>query len=419
VRRIFAMIVEGKGTTQITKILWEEKVERPTYYLYKRGIVNCANFDHSDPYAWRDSTIAFMLVKPEYMGHTVNFRSYKDSYKDKYQKFRPKEDWVIFENTHPAIIDPETWETAQRRKKTVRRTDSIGEANPLTGLVFCSDCGKKLLNHRCPGRKTYVCKSTGKTRTRTPLDVYHCSTNKLTGRFTDGKCSAHHIGTKALRQIALDAIKSVSTYAKTNEAEFINRVREASTIRQTETAKAHKKRIAKEQKRVAELHTLIRRIYEDNVSGKLNDKRFELLSAEYEQEQAELEKSIIQLQTELDSFNADSARADQFISLARKYKDFDELTPMMIGEFIEKIIVFEGDWSSGEREQDVDVYLNFIGKFDVPMPEPTPEEIAAEEKARHLRALRRATQRRYMQKQRQKRLEEQEQSALIVADQSA
>jgi len=209
-----------------------------------------------------------------------------------------------------------------------------------------------------------------------------------------------------LREIVLDAIKTVSEYARTNEPDFIQQVREASTIRQDEAAKAHKKRLAKEQKRVSELNNLIRRIYEDSVNGKLTEKRFEVLSSEYEQEQSELENSIIQLQSELDSFTADSARADQFMQLVKKYTDFTELSPMMIGEFIEKIVVYEADRSSGEREQNVDIYLNFIGKFDVPMPEPTPEEIEAEEKARLERKRRRDNQRRYMAKQNQKRLEE-------------
>jgi hypothetical protein len=151
---------------------------------------------------------------------------------------------------------------------------------------------------------------------------------------------------------------------------------------------------------------LIRRIYEDNVAGRLTDKRFEILSAEYEAEQLSLEQSVSLLQSELDAFNANSARADQFVSLAKKYTDFDELTPLMIGEFIEKIVVFEADRSSGERVQDVDIYLNFIGKFDVPLPDPTPEEIEAEEKARLARTRRRDNQRRYMQKQRMKRLAE-------------
>ena len=214
-----------------------------------------------------------------------------------------------------------------------------------------------------------------------------------------------------MRELALEAIKEVSGYVKANEAEFIKQVLETSAIRQEETAKTHKKRIAKEEKRSAELNTLIRRIYEDNVNGKLTDKRFELLSAEYEQEQAELEQSIITLQTELDSFTADSAKADKFIALVKKYTDFSELTPQMLIEYIEKIVVHDADYSSGERTQTADVYLNFIGKFDLPAAAPTPEEIAAEEKAFRKREQRRQAQRRYAAKQKQKQQEQEETAA--------
>ena len=145
---------------------------------------------------------------------------------------------------------------------------------------------------------------------------------------------------------------------------------------------------------------------EDNVSGKLSDKRFELLSQEYEQEQTELEQSIIKLQAELDDFTADSTKIDKFINLVKKYTDFSELTPQMLIEYIEKIVVHDADYSTGERTQTADIYLNFIGKFDVPSPEPTPEEIAAEEKARRKRAQAREAQRRYAARQKQKKLEE-------------
>jgi len=407
VQRIFQMAIEGKGTTQIARILAEEKIERPSYYLYKKGIVNYADsYDHSNPCAWGTSTIGHIIEKPEYMGHAVNFRTYKDSYKDKHAKENPKENWVIFENTHPAIIDPETWETAQRCRKTVRRTDH-GEANPLTGLVFCADFGAKLYNHRMPYPTTYVNKK-GYVCNRPPKDVYTCSTYNLTGRRYDRKCTNHQIRTVVLRELALDAIKSVSGFVKTNEAEFVKQVRETSAVRQEEAAKSHKRRIAKEQKRIAELNTLIRRIYEDNVSGKLTDKRFELLSGEYEQEQTELEQSISRLQAELDSFNADSAKADKFIELVKKHTDFSELTPQMIAEYIEKIVVHEADKSSGERQQHVDIYLNFIGKFEIPTAEPTSEEIAAEEKARLKRARGREAQRRYVERQKQKEQEQEE-----------
>lgn len=402
VRRIYRLTIEGKGPCEIARNFADEKIERPSYYMTARGFSNRTQYDSSTPYAWSGNTVARLIGKPEYLGHTVNFRSYKDSYKDKRAKETPKEDWAIFENTHPAIVDRETWETAQRCRKTVRRTDSLGEANPLTGLVFCADCGAKLYNHRIPYPTTFV-NEKGYTCTRCPRDVYVCSTYSLTGRRFNRQCSSHSIRTAVLRELVLDAIKKVSGFVKSNEAEFIRQVREASAIRQTETARSHKKQIAKEQKRVDELNTLIRKIYEDNVSGKLTDKRFALLSAEYEREQAELEQAIKTLQTELDSFDSDTVRADKFIEIVKKYTDFTELTAPMIHEYVEKIVVHEADKSSGERTQKVDIYLNFIGKFDVPVPEPTPEEIAAEEKAKVKRAQHREAQRRYVEKQKLKR----------------
>jgi len=407
VKRIFALTVEGKGVKQIARIFVADKIERPTAHQHNRGIVNWPTLDHSDPYNWRESTIATIITKPEYLGHTVNFRTYKDSYKDKRMKFRPEEDWIVFENTHPAIVDPETWATAQERRKTVRRFDKTGYSNPFTGLVFCADCGAKLYNRRTHGDKTYVCSYTGKTRTRHPTDAYYCSTYSITGRIHAAKCTSHYIGTKVLQQLTLEAIKSVSEYVRDNEEDFINKLREVSLIRQDEEAKSHKKRMVKEQKRVNELNTLIKRIYEDYANGKLNENRYDVLYIEYELEQKELINSIATLQAELDSFNTDSNRAEQFVNLVKKYTDFTELTPTMIGEFLEKIVVYEADKSSGEREQGVDIHLNFIGKFDLPMPEPTPEEIAAEEKARHKRAKEREYTRRFLEREKEKRLKAQ------------
>ena len=299
-------------------------------------------------------------------------------------------------------IDRETWETALRCRKTVRRTDSIGEANPLTGIVFCADCGAKLYNHRNVNPASYKSKD-GKIINRSPKDEYTCSTYTLAGRRYDHKCTPHYIRTEVLRELVFDAIKSVSGFVKSNKVEFIRQIHETSAIQQEETEKTHKKRIVKEQKRITELNTLIRRIYEDNINGKLTDKRYELLSQEYEQEQSELEQSVSRLQTELSSFNADSVKVNRFIEIVKRHTDFSELTAPMIAEYIEKIIVHEADRSSGERSQQVDIYLNFIDKFEAPMPELTPEELAAEEKARHQRAVRREAQRRYAAKQKEQR----------------
>ena len=181
-------------------------------------------------------------------------------------------------------------------------------------------------------------------------------------------------------------IRTVSTYAISDETEFIEKVRAASEIRQAQAAKELKRKLAKDCKRSKELDGLMRKLYEAYASEKISEKRFEVLSGEYEQEQEALEVAIAQEQAELDAFEADTARADQFLELARKYTDFSVLTTPMIYEFVDKILVHAPDRSSGERTQEVDIYLKFIGKFDVPLPEPTPEELAEIEKVRQRRA---------------------------------
>jgi len=191
-------------------------------------------------------------------------------------------------------------------------------------------------------------------------------------------------------------------FVKSNKSEFVEQIREASEIRQEETARLYKTRLTKSQKRVAELNGLFRKIYEDNASGKLSDKRFEMLSAEYEREQDELEKSIVEMQIAMDGFTNDGTRADKFIELVQKYTDFSELTAQMINEFLEKILVYEADTSSGERVQEMEIYLNFIGRFEVPPQELTEEE----EHQQMLIKRRRANQRNYNAR---KKLKQQEQ----------
>jgi len=408
VLRIFQLTIAGHGPHEIARIFSDEKIERPSYHQAKHGLGTYANnCDKSRPYAWNCTTIASIISKPEYMGHTVNFRFYKDSYKDKQHKERPKDEWMIFENTHPAIIDPETWETTQRCRKTTKRIDSLGEANPLTGKLFCADCGARLYNHRKPHKTPhYRNPNTGKLYMRAPSDVYSCSTHDSAKAKFEKACSLHHINTKAVRAIILETIRAAKQFAQSNESEFVKQIRETSEIRQEETAKQHKKRLAKTESRIAELGVIIQQLYEDKALAKLSEKRFAALSANYEKEQEELEQSAAEIQTALDNFQADSQRADKFIELAKRYTDFSELTTPMINEFIEKVIVYEADRSSGERVQDVDVYLNFIGKFEVPPVELTPEEIAEEERKRQFRAKRREYEARYREKNRQKRIRE-------------
>jgi len=366
VLRIFQMSVSGMGPFQIARTLTQEKIETPGYYQQKIGIGTGKTKTYKRPCRWAGTTISNILEKPEYMGHTVNFRSVKESYKNKKQTKNPKEDWVIVENTHEAIIDPGTWETAQRCRTVKRRTDTTGEANPLTGLLYCSDCGSRLFNHR-RGPSQKISKATGNIINESPRSDYYCPTYSSTkSRGGEAECSIHFIGSTTANELILEAIKRTSGFAKNNEADFMKMLREESAIKQAEAAKSHRRQIAKNEKRIAELDSLFRKTYEDFAAGRLTEKRFEQLSGGYESEQAELEKLTAELRIELEAFDTDSVRGDKFMELVKRYTDFSELTPAMLHEFIEKVIVHEADKSSGVREQRVDIYLNYIGQFDVP-----------------------------------------------------
>ena len=385
VRRIFRLAVEGHGPYDISKLLTAEKVECPGHYMARQREAQHrpgkrkgqSALDKNRPYDWYGNTVSTMLERPEYMGHTVNFRSSKKSYRDKRVKNAP-EDWLVFENTHEAIVDPETWKLAQQIKRTVRRTDTTGVANPFTGLVFCADCGAKMYNHRGI-RKT----ANGKEY---PSDFYNCSTYALTIERETKQCFSHNVSTRALTELVLETIRTTAGYALANRKAFIQKVRSISQVRQQEAAKELSRRVAKSKKRIAELDILMKKLYETYALGRMDEKRFELLSAGYEKEQDELEQALAADQANLDQFNEDTDRADKFLALAKKYTDFSELTPAMLNEFVEKIMVHAPDRSAGERVQEIEIYLKFIGKFDVPLPEPTPEELAAEEVRRQRRA---------------------------------
>jgi hypothetical protein len=304
----------------------------------------------------------------------------------------PQEDWLIFENTHEPIVEQKTWELVQRVRKTVKRTDTTGEANPLTGLLFCSDCGSKLYNHR------------------TSSDHYTCPSYVLgKQRFKENHCTAHYVSTSLVREVILHIVKSTSGYAREHEADFVDKVREMYAIRQGESEKTYARQIAKNGRRIAELDKLFTNLYEDKVSGAISAERFAQMSGGYEQEQAALKTQNETLQTELDAFKTDSMRAENFIALVRRYTQVEELTPEMLYEFIDKIIIHECVWSEqdknnrrkGTRTQKIEVFLRYIGDFNVPDLR-TPEEIEAEhiaaEKLDKKRAQGREISRRYRER---------------------
>ena len=357
VRRIFQLTIEGHGPYEIATMLCEEKIETPATYFAGQGRgVWKSKEDIPRPYSWNGFAVGQILSKPEYMGHTVNFRTHKESYKDKRAVVHSPEDWLIFENTHEAIVDKATWELAQKLRKTPRRHDTIGEANPLTGLLYCADCGAKLYNHRSRGTPAKPYSS----------DWFNCSTYTLARQYHDSACSNHHISTKALRTLILEAIRAASTYAISNEAEFVQKVRAASEVRQAQAAKDLKRKLNKDRRRCEELDTIIKKLYESYAVGRIGEERFDTLLAGYEQEQATLRQSVTEAEAALDSFEQDTANVERFLSLAKKYTDFSELTTPMINEFIEKIIVHAPEKIDGDRTQEVEIYLKFIGGLTSP-----------------------------------------------------
>ena len=293
VRRIFRMAVEGIGPYQIARILTEEKVEKPSYYQAKRGYGCYKNrCDMSKPYEWAGVSVVRMLEKPEYMGDTVNFRTKKLSYKDKTAVRNDSDEIVVFTDTHEAIIDRKTWYMVQELRKTKRRINTEGETNPFVGKIFCADCGGKM-HYRNEGKRAgrnWRGLPDGSVRT-TPA-CYNCG-NYNNSHDQSGKvCCSHNIQAKVIDQLVLETIQYACKSVRMDERAFVESIRSASEIREQSEAKKLKAALKHQEKRYAELDILLKKVYEDNALGRLPDKRYEMLSAGYEKEQAELEQSI-------------------------------------------------------------------------------------------------------------------------------
>lgn len=339
VRRIFQLCIDGYGPTQIARKLSEDKVLTPTAYaeLKKSGNITCAK-----PYRWAQKTIADLLEKLEYIGHTVNFRTRTKSHKCRKKIENSKEDWAIFENTHEAIISKEDFDLVQELRKNKRKLQHQEEVNPFSGMVYCADCGKKM----------YLCRSKSLNSDQEHLKCSTYSADK-------NDCSAHFIRTVVLEEIVLSELRKMTTFVRENEAEFIELAMQNSQQKQSAELKAAKKRLAQSEKRVSELDKLFTRLYEDNVSGKISDERFEMMSKNYESEQKELRQIIPELSQFIEAREQKNADTAQFIGIVRKYSEIPKLTPEIMHEFIEKIVVYAPDKSSGHRTQQIDIHFRF------------------------------------------------------------
>lgn len=364
VKRIYQMTIAGMGPYQIAKKLSEEQVLIPSAYLAQHGEGVNKNKTFKDIYGWGSSTIVNILEKREYLGHTVNFKTRKH-FKDKKSHYVPENEWTIFENTHEAIIDQQTFDLVQKIRGNSRRyPDGWGETAPFTGLMYCADCGAKMYVHRVNNGKR-VSQYTCSAYTKTPCGTL-CDTQ-------------HRINEDVVLELVSDLLKSIAEYAQHDRSEFVRVVQEVQNNEQTANIKKDTARLTAAKARQGELEVLLCKIYEDNILGKLPDARYAVLDAQYAKEQAELTQEISQLESRLKDYQANQKSAEKFLALVEKYENFDNLTITMLNEFVDKILVHERD-RKGCREttQEVEIYFNFVGRFVPPTyvkPEPTPEEL--------------------------------------------
>ena len=340
VRKIFHLCIDGYGPTQIARILTEQGIPTPTAYALSQGRDN--GHKNAKLHRWGNETIAHILEKAEYCGHTVNFRTHVKSYKNKKRVDNPKEDWLIFENPHEAIITQQEFDLVQELRKNKRRPTKHEEVNPFSGICYCADCGKKL----------YLCRATTMTADQEHLKC---------GTYAKDKngCTIHFVRTIVLKEIILGELNKMVAFVKDNEDEFVQMAMDNSVQKQSSELSKSRKKLKESEKRIAELDRLFTRLYEDNVSGKISDERFSIMSAGYEDEQKKLRATVAELTDFIETAEQKSADVTAFISVVQKYERITELTPEIMHELIEKIVVHAPDKSSGHRTQQIDIYYRF------------------------------------------------------------
>lgn len=357
VRLIFRLAVEGNGPGKIARILREKQIVTPgTLEFHRTG--RTSRYNPEFPYQWHESTVVNILEQKDYLGNTYNFKTTKKSYKSKKVIRNPEEKQVVFENTHVALIDQETWDLVQKARQSRRRPTKMGDMGMFSGMVYCADCGNKL----------HLCRTKSWDRS---LDNYVCGTYKR----RRGECSAHYIRSTVLETLVLDNLQKVIAYVRDYENDFVQQVTENKAAEQMQMLSVSKRQMEQQMRRIAEIDNIIKRLYEDNLNGKLSDSRFSKMSADYEQEQRTLENSNAELKCMVDTCEEQSLNIKSFLKCVRKYTEPCELMPDMLHELVEKIIVYAPDKSSGHRTQQIDIYYNFVGKI------PLSKEVATRQTA--------------------------------------
>ena len=350
VREIFRLCIAGYGPSQIASILEKRQIEIPIYHAKRLGITLPARSDGHSPYGWDDTTITRIFTRQEYLGHTVNFKTHTKSFRDKKKIANDPSEWAVFENTHEAIIDQETFDIVQRIREGRRRVTPMGEMTILSGMLFCADCGSKL----------YQVRHRGWTHEQ---EIFVCA------KYRKHKgCTPHQIHNVQVEEILLRELKRITAYAREHEDDFIRLVTKQSETELNRQLRSSNRELAQAEERIGKLDGLIQRLYEDNVEGKISDERFAKLSASYEAEQHALECRVKELRQFIDATKEDQLNIDSFIGMVRKYTDITELTAEIIRSFVERIEVLKPEKVSGTRtkKQTIVIYWNFIGAVEIP-----------------------------------------------------
>ena len=342
VKRIFKMCVSGMGPSQIANKLSAEKVPTPTEYWISVGR-KCGK-SPSVLFHWCPAMIANILKRQEYCGDTVNFRSTTKSFKNKKRVDRPESEWIIFENTHPAIVDRDTFKLVQKIREGRHRQTRTGKVSIFSGLVFCEDCGQKMYYQ------------SGKKDRRDPPHFMCSSYSK-----NPDTCTSHYIGERTLTNLVLESMRRVFLNIQAFEKEFVRKQVESYDSDKKKELTAKRRELEKAKKRIAEIDKLIQRIYEDNVIGKLSDERFATLSNTYETEQKELKEKLPEMESYLEAETDKTVNLQKFVQKVKAITEPTELTGELVHEFIDKIVVSAARYLDGKRYQIIDIYYNGVG----------------------------------------------------------
>ena len=345
VRRIFAMCASGSGPSQIARILKKEQILTPTMYAYTRYGITHTCLDTAHPYNWSDSAIANLLENEIYLGNTVNMKHSSRSYKDKRRVEHPREECMVFENTHPALITREVWDIVQRVRKNKRRLTKMEEQNKYSGLVFCADCGSNMVLHRAHTMSA-------------SYNHFTCRTYKKDGE----ACTGHYIRECVLDEIVLEDLRRVTSAAREHPEKFAAYIGSKQSIELQREIRRQEKELAAMRKRKAELDAIFKKLYEDSVLGRITTEQFQMLSGSYTEEQNLITVGIPQKENEIQRLRETVSGTDSFLDKAKRYTDITELTPELLRLFIEKIVVHEKEvkWSK-HAPQTVEIYYNGIG----------------------------------------------------------